>query len=60
MAKALYGFSGGPDPRVLAELASLRARVRELEAEVTTLRAQLLVTEDLETLLTSQDTAALV
>ena len=60
MAKALYGFSGGPDPRVLAELASLRGRVRELEAEVSALRAQLIVTEDLETLLTSQDAAALV
>ena len=60
MAKALYGFSGGPDPRVLAELASLRSRVRDLEAEVTTLRAQILVTEDLETLLTSHDAGALV
>ena len=60
MAKALYGFSGGPDPRVLAELASLRSRVRDLEAEVTTLRAQIIVTEDLETLLTSQDAGALV
>ena len=60
MAKALYGFSGGPDPRVLAELASLRSRVRELETEVATLRAQVIVTEDLERLLKSQDAAALV
>lgn len=57
MAKALYGFSGGPDPRVLAELASLRSRVRELEAEVAALRAQLIVTEDLQSLLTTQDAA---
>ena len=34
MAKALYGFHGGPDPRLTAELATLRARVRELEAEL--------------------------
>lgn len=62
MAKALYGFSGGPDPRVLAELASLRSRVRDLEAEVSALRAQQLVTEDLENLLTAstEDAAALV
>lgn len=62
MAKALYGFSGGPDPRVLAELVSLRSRVRDLEAEVSALRAQHLVTEDLENLLTvtPEDAAALV
>jgi hypothetical protein len=57
MAKALYGFSGGPDPRVLAELASLRSRVHELESEVAALRAQLIVTEDLQSLLTTQDAA---
>jgi hypothetical protein len=39
MAKALYGFHGARDPRVEAELATLRARVRELEAEVAELRA---------------------
>lgn len=38
MAKALYGFHGGPDPRVQAELVMLRARVRELEAELAALR----------------------
>ena len=38
MAKALYGFHGGPDPRVQAELVTLRARVRELEAELAALR----------------------
>lgn len=39
MGKALYGFQGGPDPRLLAELAMLRARVRALEAQVAMLRA---------------------
>ena len=39
MGKALYGWQGAPDPRTAAELASLRARVRELEAEVALLRA---------------------
>lgn len=57
MAKALYGFQGGVDPRVLAELASLRTRVRDLEAEVTALRAQIIVAEDLETLLSGKDAA---
>lgn len=60
MAKALYGFHGGPDPRVQAELAMLRARVRELEAELATLRADRvqLVDPDLDLgLLTTQDAA---
>lgn len=39
MSKALYGFVGGPDPRLLAEVVALRARVRELEAEVALLRS---------------------
>jgi hypothetical protein len=39
MAKALYGHTGGLDPRLVAEVTSLRARVRELEAEVERLRA---------------------
>lgn len=38
MGKALYGFHGGPDPRTEAELAMLRKRVRELEAELDALR----------------------
>lgn len=38
MAKALLGHLGGPDPLVTAELARLRARVRDLEAEVDRLR----------------------
>lgn len=39
MSKALYGFVGGPDPRLLAEIVALRARVRELESEVAMLRS---------------------
>ncbi|MCU0301503.1 MAG: hypothetical protein MUF35_07850 [Candidatus Nanopelagicales bacterium] len=58
MAKALYGFHGGGDPRLEAELASLRARVRELEAEVAALRAQTqMAHDDLDLLLTTQDAA---
>lgn len=34
MAKALFGHVGGPDARLLAEVATLRRRVRELESEV--------------------------
>jgi hypothetical protein len=34
MAKAILGHVGGPDPRLLAEVARLRRRVAELEAEV--------------------------
>jgi hypothetical protein len=37
MAKAIYGHTG-TDPRLAAEIARLRARVRELEAEVAVLR----------------------
>jgi hypothetical protein len=40
MAKALLGYVGGPDPRLLAEVAVLRRRVRELEAEMLRLRAE--------------------
>jgi hypothetical protein len=39
MAKALLGHLGGPDPVVLAEIARLRGRVRDLESEVDRLRA---------------------
>lgn len=34
MAKALFGHVGGPDARLLAEVATLRRRVRDLESEV--------------------------
>ena len=40
MAKALLGHIGGPDPRILAEIAVLRRRVNDLEAEVLRLRAE--------------------
>ena len=39
MAKALLGHLGGPDPVVMAELARLRRRARDLEDEVERLRA---------------------
>lgn len=61
MGKAIYGFAGGPDPRLVAELAALRARVRQLEAELSEYRnaAPVTLTEpDLDlALLTSSDTA---
>ena len=40
MAKALLGYVGGSDPRLLAEVAMLRRRVHELEAEMLRLRAE--------------------
>ena len=39
MAKALLGHLGGPDPVLLTEIARLRGRVRDLEAEVDRLHA---------------------
>ncbi len=61
MGKAIYGVHAGPDPRTAAELATLRARVRQLEAELAELRRTEHVDFadhdlDLE-LLTTQDTA---
>ena len=49
MAKAILGHVGGPDPRLLAEVARLRRRVGELQAEVSRLTAenQALLTESL-------------
>jgi len=41
MAKALYGHLSGPDPRMLAEVARLRALVARLEAENAALRSEL-------------------
>jgi len=39
MAKALLGHLGGPDPVVMAELARLRRRARDLQDEVERLHA---------------------
>lgn len=41
MAKAIFGHMAADDPRLIAELVSLRARVRELAAENESLRAEL-------------------
>lgn len=50
MAKAILGHVGGPDPRLMAEVARLRRRVAELDAEVTRLNAenQALLTQSLD------------
>jgi hypothetical protein len=40
MAKAVYTPGAYFDPRLMAELASLRARVAELEREVSALRVE--------------------
>jgi hypothetical protein len=40
MAKALLGYVGGPDPRLVTEVRRLQRRVHDLEAEVQRLRAQ--------------------
>jgi hypothetical protein len=51
MAKALLGHLGGPDPVVLAEIARLRMRVRDLESEVDRLRTA----NDALTILVAED-----
>jgi hypothetical protein len=38
MAKALLGYVGGTDPRLLEEARRLRIRVRDLEAQVVRLK----------------------
>ncbi len=40
MAKALLGYVGGPDPRLIAEMRRLQQRVRDLESEVVRLKAE--------------------
>ena len=40
MAKALLGYVGGPDPRLVTEVRRLQRRVHDLEAEVQRLRAE--------------------
>lgn len=51
MAKAIMGHVGGPDPRLLAEVARLRRRVRDLEDEVARLSTE--VSADSRELVTS-------
>jgi hypothetical protein len=40
MAKALLGYVGGPDPRLVTEVRRLQRRVVDLEAEVLRLQAE--------------------
>lgn len=40
MAKALLGYVGGPDPRLVTEVRRLQRRVIDLEAEVLRLQAE--------------------
>jgi hypothetical protein len=39
-AKALLGHVGGPDPRLLSDMRRLRRRVRDLEAQVASMRQE--------------------
>lgn len=40
MAKALLGYVGGPDPRMLSEMRRLQQRVQALESELLRLQAE--------------------
>ncbi|GAA2751455.1 MULTISPECIES: hypothetical protein [Kitasatospora] len=40
MAKALLGYVGGPDPRMLSEMRRLQQRVLDLEKELMKLQAE--------------------
>lgn len=40
MAKALLGYVGGPDPRLVAEMRRLQQRVRELESQLVRIQAE--------------------
>jgi hypothetical protein len=40
MAKALLGYVGGPDPRLVYELRRLQQRVQDLETELLRLQAE--------------------
>jgi hypothetical protein len=58
MAKALLGYVGGPDPRLLAEMRRLQRRVQDLEAELIRMQAEndaLTVASREESLLASID-----
>jgi len=43
MSKAIYGHLGGPDAQLVAEVARLRRRVRELEEQVAAYEAELVL-----------------
>lgn len=58
MAKALLGYVGGPDPRLLAEMRRLQQRVQDLETELVRMQAEndtLTVASHEESLLNSID-----
>ncbi len=40
MAKALLGYVGGTDPRLLAEMRRLQQRVQDLESELGRIQAE--------------------
>ncbi|MER7397754.1 hypothetical protein ABT381_19860 [Streptomyces sp. NPDC000151] len=40
MAKALLGYVGGSDPRVLSEMRRLQQRVQDLESEIVRIQAE--------------------
>ncbi|AXK33202.1 hypothetical protein DVA86_11630 [Streptomyces armeniacus] len=40
MAKALLGYVGGSDPRVLAEMRRLQQRVQDLESELVRIQSE--------------------
>ncbi|MET7641691.1 hypothetical protein [Streptomyces sp. NPDC005438] len=40
MAKALLGYVGGSDPRVLVEMRRLQQRVQDLESELVRVQAE--------------------
>ena len=40
MAKALLGYVGGPDPRLVSEVRPLQQRVQDLETELLRLQAE--------------------
>ncbi|MDX6356379.1 MAG: hypothetical protein QOF98_3282 [Streptomyces sp.] len=60
MAKALLGYVGGSDPRLLAEMRRLQQRVQDLESELIRMQAEndsLSVASREESLLSSFDVA---
>ncbi|GGV33271.1 MULTISPECIES: hypothetical protein [Streptomycetaceae] len=58
MAKALLGYVGGPDPRMLSEMRRLQQRVQDLESELIRMQAEndaLIAVADEHSLLSSID-----